>query len=334
MLKVGVIGFGYWGPNIVRNLTVLRETTVKTVCDVSSDATARAKAMYPHLTVCQDYREVTHDPEIEAVAVVTPVSTHYEIARHALENGKHVFVEKPFTASVSEAEKLIKLAKKNKLIIMVDHTFLFTGAVRKIKEVIDDNTLGSLYYYDATRFSLGLVQQDINVIWDLAPHDFSILDHVIKDKPVALTASGIGHLQKDQETIAYITFLFERNFIAHIGVNWLSPVKIRTTMIGGQKKMLLWNDLDAEEKIKIYDKGVKIASKEGIYRMLVDYRMGDMISPRVDQTEALKIELIYFAQCIRDYETPINDGEAGLRVVKLLEAADRSLRSGGKLVKL
>ena len=334
MLNVGVVGFGYWGPNIVRNLIGIEETSVNAVCDSNPEALKRAQRVYPHLAVSQDYKEMIFSKEIDAVAIVTPVSSHFEIAKKALENGKHIFVEKPFTSNVKQAEELIKLADKNKLTIMVDHTFLFTGAVRKIKELIDEGALGDLYYYDSTRVSLGLFQQDVNVVWDLAPHDFSIIDYVIKNKPVALTANGMDHLGRGQENIAYITIYFENNVIAHLNTNWLSPVKVRTTLIGGQKKMLFWDDLQADEKIKIYDKGITTENKEGFYRLLVEYRSGDMWSPRVEHTEALKQELIYFAQCIEKKETPVNDGHAGLRVVKMLELSDQSLKNGGKLVKL
>lgn len=334
MINVGVIGFGYWGPNIVRNLTVIKETTVKAVCDINSHALKYVKELYPYVNACHDYEELIKSKKIDAVAIVTPVSTHFEIAKKALEAGKHIFVEKPFTETVQEAETLIRIAGKKKLKIMVDHTFIFTGAVRKIKEVIDNDMLGGLYYYDSIRVSLGLFQQDVNVIWDLAPHDFSIIDYVIKNKPIALTAQGVDHIGRGHENIAYITVYFENKLIAHININWLSPVKIRTTLIGGQKKMLLWDDLQADEKIKIYDKGVKTRTKEGIHRLMVDYRAGDMWAPRVDRTEALELELRYFADCIINDRTPVNDGEAGLRIVKMLLATDESLRREGKVITL
>jgi predicted dehydrogenase len=334
MLNVGVVGYGYWGPNIVRNLTEIRETKVSILCDNNPQALKRAKATYPHLKVTRHFKDILNSSDIQAVAIVTPVSSHYVLARQALEHGKHIFVEKPFTVNSKEAQALIHLAHKNKLIIMVDHTFLFTGAVEKIKETIDRNVLGDLYYYDSTRVSLGLFQHDTNVIWDLAPHDFSIMDYVVKNKPVALSAHGIDHVGSGQENIAYITVYFEGKMIGHINVNWLSPVKVRTTLIGGKKKMLLWDDLQADEKIKIYDKGVSIDNKQGMYKLLVDYRSGDMWSPRVEHSEALKRELIYFAQCIQKNKTPINDGQAGLRVVKMLELATKSLKQGGKLMKI
>jgi predicted dehydrogenase len=263
--------------------------------------------------------------------VITPVWTHYELAKTALEHGKHVFVEKPFTSCVAQAEELVNLAEQKNLRIMVDHTFLFTGAVRKISQLLDEGALGKLYYYDSTRVNLGLFQHDVNVVWDLAPHDLSIIDHLVKESPEAVSATGQTHLN-GHEDIAFITVYFPDKIIAHINVNWLSPVKVRTTLIGGEKKMLVWNDLEAYEKIKIYDKGVHITSRQGLYDLLVNYRSGDMWSPQVEQVEALKLELSYFVECIASGKNPHNDGKAGLRVVKLLEAASKSLNQRGALI--
>lgn len=334
IINVGVIGYGYWGPNIVRNFNYIEEVNVVSVSDINSDSLEQARRTYRHLKFSNNYKEITASTMVDAVAIVTPVFTHFELAKSALENGKHIFVEKPFTSTVREAEELIELANKKNLIIMVDHTFLFTGAVRKIKEVVDDNILGDLYYYDSTRVNLGIFQHDVNVIWDLAPHDFSIMDYVIKEKPSAIIANGIDHFGRGLEDIAYVTFCFNNNMIAHFNVNWLSPVKVRTTLIGGEKKMLVWNDIEADEKLKVYDKGVKIENKEGIYNLLVDYRSGDMMAPRIDRTEALQLETEYFIDCILNDKTPINDGHSGLRVVKMLEASDMSLKNRGKLIKL
>lgn len=334
MIRVGVIGYGYWGPNILRNFNSVEGAKVKCVCDMSSDALRRAQKAYPGLATTTDADEVIASPDIDAVAVVTPVFTHFEIAKKALENGKHVFVEKPFTSKTSEAEALIELAERKRLKIMVGHTFLFTAAVRKIKELIDDDKLGALYYYDSTRVNLGLFQHDVNVIWDLAPHDLAIMDYIIKEKPTAISASGAEHFGRGLEDIAYITVYFESNMIAHFNVNWLSPVKIRTTLIGGTKKMLLWNDLEADEKIKLYDKGVNIETKEGAYNLLAKYRSGDMWAPKLENIEALKLEAEQFVDCIENDKTPINDGYAGLRVVKMIEASNMSLKNKGKLIKI
>jgi predicted dehydrogenase len=264
---------------------------------------------------------------------VTPVWTHYALAKAALENGKHVFVEKPFTSNAGQAQELIELAARKNLKIMVDHTFLFTGAVQKIKQLLQDGALGKLYYYDSTRVNLGLFQHDVNVVWDLAPHDLSIIDHLIQKTPEAISATGQTHLN-GHEDVAFITLYFPDKVIAHINVNWLSPVKVRTTLIGGEKKMLVWNDLEADEKIKIYDKGVNITTREGLYNLLVHYRSGDMWAPQIEQIEALNKELAYFVDCIMTDKTPFNDGNAGLRVVKMLEAASTSLKLRGELVYL
>jgi predicted dehydrogenase len=280
-----------------------------------------------------DFTAVLRSPSIDAVAVVTPVWTHFELAKSALLHGKHVLVEKPFTCTSAQAEELIELAERKHLKVMVDHTFLFSGPVMKIRELVDSGTLGNLYYFDSTRVNLGLFQHDVNVLWDLAPHDLSIMDHVISDRPEAVVATGGKHLNGLAD-VAFITVYFPRNVIAHVNVNWLSPVKVRTTLIGGEQKMLVWNDLAADEKIKVYDKGVKITSREDVHDLLVSYRSGDVWAPRVEQTEALKVELDYFVDCIVNDRTPINDGVAGLRVVKLLEAADQSLKERGSIVTL
>jgi predicted dehydrogenase len=333
MIRIGIIGYGYWGPQIARNFNSIDDCEVSTICDKNPAAQQRIRRAYPHVHATCDASEVLCSPKIDAVAVITPVWTHFELAKAALENGKHVFVEKPFTSTADQAEELIELAARKGLTIMVDHTFLFTGAVKKIGQLIDDGTLGKLYYYDSTRVNLGLFQHDVNVIWDLAPHDLSIMDHLISSKPEYLVATGQSHLNGHQD-VAYITVYFSDCMIAHFNVNWLSPVKVRTTLLGGEKKMVVWNDLEADEKIKVYDKGVDIKSGEGLYDVLVSYRTGDMWAPKVEQLEALAAETRYFIQCIKKNETPFNDGQAGLRVVKLLEAADRSLASMGTAVRL
>jgi predicted dehydrogenase len=332
-INFGVVGYGYWGPNVVRNLDQMDGSKVVAVCDKSLASRDRIQKAHPHVRVLSDSTELFSSTDIDAIAVVTPVWTHYELAKAALENGKHVFVEKPFTSNAAQAEELINLAEQKNLKIMVDHTFLFTGAVKKIAQLLDDGALGKLYYYDSTRVNLGLFQHDVNVIWDLAPHDLSIIDHLIKQTPEAVVATGQTHLN-GHEDIAFITIYFPDKIIAHINVNWLSPVKVRTTLIGGEKKMLVWNDLEADEKIKIYDKGVDVTTPQGLYTLLVNYRSGDMWSPQVNRVEALRQELIYFVDCISNNRTPLNDGAAGLRVVKMLEAATVSLRNRGKLIYL
>lgn len=332
-LRVGVVGYGYWGPNIVRNFHGQERSRVVSVCDKDMRSLRRAHQTHPDIHLTSDCAELLTSPDIDLIAVVTPVWTHFELAKAALENGKHVFVEKPFTCASAQAEELIELADRKNLKIMVDHTFLFTGVVKRIRELIDNGTLGDLYYYDSTRVNLGLFQHDVNVIWDLAPHDLSIMDYLIKEKPEAVVATGEKHLNGVAD-VAFLTLYYPNHIIGHINVNWLSPVKVRTTLIGGVKKMLVWNDLEADEKIKVYDKGVQVNSGEAVYKTLVSYRTGDMWSPKVEQVEALKVEAAYFIDCILKNEKPFNDGVAGLHVVKMLEAADRSIEQKGKIVKI
>ncbi|MFA5089620.1 MAG: Gfo/Idh/MocA family oxidoreductase [Candidatus Omnitrophota bacterium] len=333
-INLGVIGYGYWGPNIARNLQAIEEADLIAVCDKDIRVLSNLQKKHPNIKVSHDYRDIVLSPDIDAVAVVTPVSTHFELVKAALLNGKHVFVEKPFTSSVKEAEKLIDLANKKKCKIMVDHTFLFTGAVKKIKELIDAGSLGNILYYDSTRINLGLFQHDVNVIWDLIPHDLAVMDFVIKNKPIAVSAQGVDHFGRGLENIAYVTVYFENNTIAHFSVNWLSPVKVRLVLVGGTKKMIAWDDGAADEKVRVYNKGVKTSSKKGVYNLLVDYRLGDMWAPKIDRTEALKCELEYFIRYIASNIVAVNDGHAGLRIVKMLQAANDSLKKGGKTVKL
>lgn len=333
MIRCGVIGYGYWGPNVVRNLRALDSVELVAICDQNECAAGKARRAHPDVEVCSDASELLSSPKIDAIAVITPVWTHFELAKRALENGKHLFIEKPFTATSKQAEELIELAERKNLRIMVDHTFLFTGAVKKIGQLINDGTVGKLLYYDSTRVNLGLFQHDVDVLWDLAPHDLSIVDHLIGQPPDAVVATGEAHYNGLTD-VAFITAYYPGNVIAHINVNWLSPVKVRTTLIGGEKKMVVWNDLEADEKLKVYDRGVqmKAPSREGVYEMLVSYRSGDMWSPKVEATEALKAELGYFATCVETNARPFNDGAAGLRVVRTLEAAEESLSRKGEAV--
>jgi predicted dehydrogenase len=332
MIRCGVIGYGYWGPNVVRNLRALDSLELAGICDQSEQARKRAKQAHPDIPVCADATEMLRSPGVDAIAIITPVWTHFELAKRALENGKHIFIEKPFTATARQAEELIELADRKNLQIMVDHTFLFTGAVKKINQLMQDGTLGKLLYYDSMRVNLGLFQHDVNVLWDLAPHDLSIVDYLIGASPEAVVATGEAHYNGLTD-VAFITAYYPGNVIAHINVNWLSPVKVRTTLIGGEKKMVVWNDLEADEKIRVYDRGVQMNngnSQEGVYDLLVSYRSGDMWAPKVEATEALKVELAYFAKCVETGETPFNDGRAGLRVVRTLEAAESSLTRKGE----
>jgi predicted dehydrogenase len=339
MLNIGVIGYGYWGPNVARNFHAAAGAKLVAISDLSDKRLGLAQANYPFIKAVKDPLELIRSTDVDAVAIVTPVFAHYELAKAALLAGKHIFVEKPFTSTSAQARELVDLAAQKNLRIMVDHTFLFTGAVRKIKELIDTGELGKLLFYDSVRVNLGLFQHDVNVIWDLAPHDLSIMAHVIDKKPVAISAHGSVHYQGGLEDIAYVAVEFEDNgFIAHFHVNWLSPVKVRKTLISGDKKMLVWDDLDADEKIKIYDRGVDVKSanggKAGIHDLLVSYRSGDVYIPKLEATEALKAEALYFVECVDQGHDPFNSGASGLQVVRLLEAADQSLKRGGQRIEL
>jgi len=333
-MNIGIIGYGYWGPNLVRNFNTANGSQVTMVCDMNQQSLGKVKKAYPHTRVTTDCDELIRDPDVDAVAIATPVFTHHALARKVLEAGKSVFVEKPFTHTVAEAEDLIELAAKKNLKIMVDHTFLYTGAVKKIKELIDADVLGKLYYFDSVRVNLGLFQHDVNVVWDLAPHDIAIMDYLIGEKPQGVVATGSGHFNRGLEDIAYLTFYYPENIIGHINVNWLSPVKVRTTLIGGEKKMLVWNDLEPDEKIKIYDKGVDITTTEGKYNLLVNYRSGDMWAPKTEQTEALRLIAEQFVHYVEDGGTVVNDGIAGLNVVRMMEASSKSLANKGEIVYL
>jgi predicted dehydrogenase len=340
MINIGVVGYGYWGPNVARNFHSTAGANLIAVSDISEKRLVLAQNHYPFIKVMKDPVELIRSTDVDAVAIVTPVSAHFEMAKEALLAGKHIFVEKPFTSMSAQAKELIELAAKKNLKIMVDHTFLFTGAVKKIKEIIGSGELGKLLFYDSVRVNLGLFQHDINVLWDLAPHDLSIMDYVIPNKPIAISAHGSVHFGGKFEDIAYVAVEFESNgFIAHFHVNWLSPVKIRKTLISGDKKMLVWDDLDPDEKIKVYDRGVDIKSsngttKNGVYELLVSYRSGDVHIPKLNNIEALKAEAQYFVECVEKNQEPFNNGQAGLKVVRLLEAADESIKHRGKRVEL
>ena len=332
MIRFGVIGYGYWGPNVVRNLQGLEGAQLVAVCDQNQAALKRVSGSYPGVRVTTDSDEIVTAPDIDVVAVITPVWTHFELAKKALLNGKHVFVEKPFTTTAAQAEELLDLAAKRNLQIMVDHTFLFTGSVRKIRELMDNGTLGKIYYYDSTRVNLGVFQHDVDVLWDLAPHDLSIIDYLVGKPSEAVVATGESHTSNGLVDVAYMTIYYPDNVIAHINVNWLSPVKVRMTLIGGEKKMIVWNDLVNDEKLRVYDRGINVTSAEGVNALKVGYRSGDMWAPKIESTEALKAELGYFVNCINKNEVPINDGLAGLRVVRMLEAAQESLAKKREMV--
>ncbi len=305
-----------------------------TICDLVEENLAKAKQSYSFVKVTKNYRDIIQAPDIDAVLIATPVSSHFTIAHEALENGKHIFVEKPLTLSVKQAQILVDLAQRKNLKIMVDHTFLFTGAIKCIKKVLAEETLGKLFYYDSTRIRLGAFQDDVDVIWDLAPHDFSILDYLIAEKPLAISSQGVDHFETGRINLASIFLYYPDNFVAQIRLNWLAPLKIRQILLSGQKKMLVWDDVEADEKIKIYDAGVDIKTSDNRRDILVDYRVGDVLSPHIVRKEALEEEAKYFVHCINTGTEPLNNGQAGLRVVKWLEASDLSLKNGGQRIAL
>jgi predicted dehydrogenase len=333
-MQIGLIGFGYWGPNLARNINASPRSILSCIGDLDSERRGIAGNMYPHVDVVADPQVVLGSPQIDVVAIATPVFSHFELAKQALENGKHVWVEKPLAATSAESAELVDLAKQKNKIIMVDHTFLFTSPVQKIHEIIRTGELGKILYYDSVRVNLGLIQSDVNVIWDLAPHDLSIIDFVLGQRPAAISAHGKCHFGTTLEEMAYLSLYYENNLMAHLHVNWLSPVKIRHTLIGGDKKMLVWNDLDNENKVRVYDKRVEMMQREDGYSALTQYRIGNMASPALANKEALAEELDYLVDCIESGKEPFNNGEAGHRVVEILEAADDSLINNGKLVEL
>ena len=336
MINVGVIGCGYWGPNLIRNFVTYPGTKLKWACDLDKNRLEKVLGPYPSVGSTTDFKEILADGEVDAIAIATPVNTHFPLAKACLESGKNVLVEKPLASSVGEGRELVELARQKNLKLMCDHTFCYTGAVRKIREIVKSGTLGKLLYFDSVRVNLGLFQRDVNVVWDLAPHDLSIVDFILDEKPVLASAHGVSHAGNHIENIAYISLSYQSSFIAHFHVNWLSPVKIRMTMIAGSEKMLVWNDMDEAEKIKIYDKGIEVkhGEREKKEQLLVSYRSGDMYSPRIELTEALFSMVKEFADCIEEKRPALTDGEAGLRVLRILDAAERSIKADGANVRI
>ncbi len=335
MIHLGLIGYGYWGPNLLRNFAEISGVNVVAVSDLRPERLALARNRYPAVEITTDWSRLVADPRLDAIAIATPVSTHFELAMQAILAGKHVLVEKPLTATSEQALRLIDEAQRRKRVLMVDHTFVYTGAVRKIRELVANGDLGDIYYYDSVRVNLGLFQYDVDVIWDLAVHDLAIMDYVLAMRPCAVSATGVSHIQGGTEDIAYITAFFENNLIAHIHVNWLAPVKVRRTLVGGSRKMILYDDLEPSEKVKVYDRGITVnGTAENFYKMMVGYRTGDMWAPQLDLTEALSVEAQHFIEAVETGCRPISDGEAGLQVVRVLEASTESMRARGKLVEL
>jgi predicted dehydrogenase len=334
-IRVAIVGCGYWGQNLIRNFAELGDVEVATVCDFNLNALARTKRRYPAVDLEQDYQAILSDSRIDAVVIATPVSTHYPFARRALMAGKHVLVEKPLATSTQQVVDLVELAEKHKRTLMVDHTFIYTGAVRHMRSMVDAGEIGNLLYFDSVRISLGLVQSDINVLWDLAPHDFSIMDYLCSQDPVSVSATGTKHLRCPFESIAFVIAHFDGKMIAHFHLNWLAPVKVRKTLVGGSKKLIAYDDMETVEKVRIYDKGISvIQDPECREKMLAGYRNGDMVAPNLDTSEALRLMAREFIESIVQKRPPLSDGYAGYRVVRLLEAAQRSMELGGQPVDL
>lgn len=335
MINVGVVGYGYWGPNLVRNFVASPAANVVTVCDRDSGRLQKVQALYPAIQVTTSAEEMIADPNIDAIVVATPVDAHFPLAMAALKAGKHVFVEKPITSTADQARQLVEEAAKRNLVLHVDHTFVYTGAVRKMHELIRTDAFGQVRYYDSTRVNLGLFQHDVNVLWDLAVHDLSIMAYVLGQTPVAVSATGHTHLPGQPEYAAFLTVFFGGDTIAHINVNWLSPVKVRRTLVGGDKQMIVYDDNEPSEKIRLYDKGINVTeTPEDVRKLLISYRTGDLWIPKLQELEALAVEAAHFCACIRGEETSLTGGEAGLELVRILEAANQSMANRGAPVEL
>jgi predicted dehydrogenase len=335
MINIGLIGYGYWGPNLARNFNTNPDMNLKAICDFSADRLENAGRLYPQVKLTKNADDLFNDTSLDAMAIATPVSTHFDLAQKALLTEKHVWIEKPMTEKVEKAEALINLASKKNKVLFVDHTFIYTGAVRKIKEIIDSGNLGDLVYYDSTRVNLGLFQQDVDVVWDLAAHDISIMDYFMPARKLAVSATGSNGYGNKFVCKSILTVFMENNLLGHINVSWISPVKIRQTLIGGTSKMVLYDDNNPSEKVKVYDKGIDLyETKEELYRMKVQYRIGDMYAPKLEEIEALAVGTEHFAECILNHAQPLTDGRAGLEVVKVLVASKESLKKKGAPVEL
>lgn len=329
-MKIGIIGFGYWGPNLLRNFYSIDECKVEMVSDFRSERLKIVSKNYPTVKTTINAEDILNNTAIDAVVIATPVFSHFELAKKALQNGKHVLIEKPMTASSSEAKQLIELAGKVGKVLMVDHTFLYTGAVQKMKQLVDIGSIGKVNYFDSTRINLGLFQPDVNVLWDLAPHDISILNYLVSEKPVSVNATGTSHTNNNIENIAYMTVNYQSDFVAHFNCSWSSPVKIRMTLVGGTEKMIVFNDMEPTEKIKVYDSGYSLKSDEEKQKILVDYRAGDIFTPKLQMTEALSLMSQDFVNAVTKGTQPISDYHIGLDVVKILEAAQQSIKQKGQ----
>ena len=334
MVRIAIIGYGYWGKNLVRNFYYLDGCHIEYVCEKNKKNAKKCSSSYPDINVVSDFEILLNNQNIDAIVIATPVDSHYSLSKLALKAGKHVLVEKPLTSSHKEAKELVDMALEHNKVLMVDHTFLYTGAVMKLKELVDDNNLGDIQYVDSTRINLGLFQHDVNVLWDLAPHDISISNYLLGKKPISVQATGVSHTKNEIENIAYLTLKYENNIIAHFNCSWVSPVKIRQMLIGGTEKMVVFNDMEPTEKIKIYDSGYQYENDDERNDILVDYRTGDINVPKIKMTEALSLMATDFIKSIKNNTTPISNAQLGLDVVEILDAAERSIKSNGKEISL
>jgi predicted dehydrogenase len=330
-MKIGIVGLGYWGPNLVRNFLATPGIDGVVVYDLQQKKVEKIQKKYPGVESVESFEKLLSRQDIQGVAIATPVSTHYPLGMKVLQSGKHLLLEKPMCTKVEEAVALAEFAEQHNLIIQVDQTFIYTGAVRKIKELITNRELGNIMYFDSVRINLGLFQHDTNVIWDLAPHDISIMHYLIKDKPTAVSTIGVNHFNGFDD-MAYITVEHHDRLVSHFHVNWLAPVKIRRILIGGTKNMVVYDDMNTDEKVRVYDKGVEITNEESLYRTLIQYRIGDMYAPKIEETEALSILILDFVKSIREKKNPLTDARFGIAVMRVLEAADTSLKSGGQKI--
>ena len=331
-IKIGIIGLGYWGPNLLRNFQSSKHCYVTYVCDKNKKILDNIKKNNPLISTTTNYKELIKNSKVDAVVISTPIKTHYEISLDCIKNGKHIFVEKPLSDSIKKAREIVIKAKRKKLTLFVDHTFIYTDSIIKIKKLLEKKAIGKLLYYDSTRINLGLFQDDANVLWDLAVHDISILLYLMNSMPISVSATGHSHIKNKPENIGFITLKFKNNFVAHINVNWLSPVKIRQTLIGGSKKMIVYNDIEPSEKIKIYDKG--ITENWERKKLFISYRTGDSVIPHLDNSEALSRASDHFIHCILHNKTPITDGNIGLKVVSIIETAIKSMKKNGVSIKI
>lgn len=331
-INIAIVGVGYWGPNLVRNFFQVNDVNVCLVCDRDPKRLELIKKNYPTIQTTQQFKDVLKNPEIQAVAIALPTKYHYQAVKQCLLAGKHVWVEKPMTSNSREAEELVKIAKEKERILMVDHTFIYSGAIQKIKELIDKDELGKIHYFDSQRLNLGLLRPDTNVVGDLAIHDISIIDYLFSQKPKHVLAIGSSHILNRREEMAHINLQHEEGLVSHIHVSWLSPVKLRQILVGGNKKMVFFDDVEPTEKIKIYDKGVDINMNQ-VTPFTPLYREGDVLVPKLDQTETLKKACGHFSECIKSGRTPLTSGESGLRSLRIMEAIQKSIKSGGKLIR-